>query len=135
MILSRVVYELFDHEVEWLAAHPNPEAVELRRQVRLELDGNAKVFVAWTWFPSGDDFYVAFSPTSFCIGDSDGFVDASDWPLWSGLIGREIVLAYRDESTKQVLEVRSENATVLCCSFGRGVWHIDCLCVSGQMPK
>jgi hypothetical protein len=132
--LSRVVYELFDHEVEWLAAHPAPEAVELRRQLRLELEGNSKVFIAWTWFPSGDDFHVAFANTSFCTGEPDGVVDASEWPLWSGLIGREIELSHRDESTKQVLEVRGGNLTVLCCSFGRGMWHIDSLCVCGQLP-
>lgn len=133
-MLTRVVYELFDWEAEWLTAHPGEEAVELRRQLRLESADAPPVYIAWTWGPAGDDYHVGFAPTSFCTDAPEFEREASASPLWIPLIGRGVELSYRD-ADRQVLEIRSGAVAVLCCSFAGGVWGVDVLRVCRHLPE
>ena len=134
MVLARVWYELFAHEAEWQDAHPDADA-ELDRQLRLEMTDGSRVFVAWTWGPSGDDHYyhVGFARESFCTGTPEVDRDVSAWPLWTPLVGQPVDLSFVGKS-HQVLAVRAGSAVAYCCSFGRGMWGMDELRVGRRIP-
>jgi len=134
MVLAEVWYELFAWEAEWLDSHPDHEAAQLGRQLRLDMADGSSVFVAWTWGQAGNDFRVGFATYSFCTGPLEEVRNVSAGALWAPLVGQPIELIYRGEG-KQVLEVRAGAAIVYCCSFGRGIWGMDELRVGGQLPK
>ncbi|CAN5199277.1 hypothetical protein BH11PLA2_BH11PLA2_53230 [soil metagenome] len=133
MVLSRVWYELFANEAEWIVAHPDAD-VELGRQLRLEMADGSQVFVSWTWGPGGDDYHVGFAPVSYCNDSPEVDRDVSAWPLWSSLIGRSVVLSYIGEG-QQILAIQAGIAMAYCCSFSRGMWGMDELRVGGRVPS
>ena len=133
MILARVWYELFEWEVEEVDTHPDAEAVELRRQLRLEATDGTNVYLAWTGGGGqGDEFHVGHQPSGFCRDDPEFVREATARPLWVPLVGRPIELEYRDD-WRQVLAVRAGPAVVLCCSFGHGLWGMDILRVCRRL--
>ena len=134
MILRRVWYELFESEVRWLDTHPQCEYVELGRQLRLELADDNTVYVAWKWGWLGSDYFVDFTGKSYYTGSAEVEREASASSLWSPLIGRPVEFAYRGEG-RQVLEVRSGESVVYCCSFGKGCWGMDILHVAARLPE
>jgi len=135
MILSRVFYELFDWEASWLDHHPEPDFVELDRQLRLEMADGSDVYIAWNWWsPSGDCYFVDIGEKSFCREQAAIVRDVSASSFWYPLIGKAVELAYLD-AEKQVLRIISEDEAVYCCSFHDGIWGQDVLTIGRQMPK
>jgi len=133
MVLSRVSYELFAHEADLVVSQIHSDAVQLDRQLRLDLEDGACVYVSWAWGPGGGDYHVAHELSSFCSEPPEVVLDASASPIWSPLINRDIEVAYH-RSDKQVLAVRSETAAVYCCSFESGRWGMDSLLVCSTLP-
>ena len=131
MVLSRVIYELFESELEGIDLLSTP--AELGRQLRLEFDDGSKTYVAWTWGDVSEDYYVEFTGTTFCVDTPEAERDASQSPVWSPLVGQPVELTYRD-AEHQVVEIRSRDAAVFCCSYGRGYWHMDVLHISTTLP-
>jgi hypothetical protein len=74
---------------------------ELARQIRLQFADSPALYVSWTWErqrgPGSEPYSIAFSESSY-FADSA----ASDSPLWSGHIGREVELV--TASTKLTAE-------------------------------
>jgi hypothetical protein len=131
MVLSRVIYELYESEVEEIDARS--ASSELGRQLRLEFDDGSKIHVAWTWDDVTEGYYVEFKATTFCTDAPEVERDVSRWPAWSPLVGQSVELKYRD-AKHQVVEIRSQNGVVFCCSYGSGHWGMDVLHVSASLP-
>jgi hypothetical protein len=115
MLLRRVIYELFDWEVEALSPDRGAGRDELYRQIRLEGADGVRVYVSWDWGRGHPDYFLSWSAESF-FTDSGVYLDVSGSPLWRPLIGQQVTVEYRDRSC-QVIEVRAEDAVVYCCSF------------------
>jgi hypothetical protein len=116
MLLRRVVYELFDWEVEGFASRLLSGYHELRRQVRLEGADGGRVYLSWAWGQGQPDYFLAHGGDSFFTGPPHAELDVSGSPEWESLVGWEVEVRYRDGS-RQVIEVRSEDRVVSCCSF------------------
>ena len=136
MILSRVYYELFDWEVEWLDANPTCEFVEVRAQIRLEMVDKPSVFIAWNWVHPCDFYYVDFGNSSFCTDGDITVRDVSMSSIWKSLMGKRIELSYLD-AQKQALCIRSADERVYCCSFAGEFqfWGMDRVTIGRQLPK
>jgi hypothetical protein len=109
MTLLKVEYEFFDYE------EPSSDAHELHRQIRLQFADSLVLYVSWTWErqhgPDSEPYSIAYAESSYFTDSATRVIDASDSPLWSRHIGREVELAYTPslsrDSEYQVLEVRS----------------------------
>jgi hypothetical protein len=134
MVLSRVYYELFDWEAEWLDANPACDAVQLGRQLRLEMIDQSKVFVAWNWERGGNSYFVDHGNKSFCTEDEITIREVSNSSIWKSLVGKPIELSYVD-AQRQVLCIRSADDAVFCCSFEKGFWFMDELTIGRQLPS
>jgi hypothetical protein len=133
VMLSRVIYELFESEIAMIEAAKRGETVFLGRQLRLEFTHNPQLFIAWTWGALPDaEYHVGRSPKSFCTGAAEIEFDATASQAWTGLIGQDLVLKYRD-TEQQILEISGSGAAVFCCSF-EGSWHRDVLFVGRELP-
>jgi hypothetical protein len=116
MLLQRVVYELFEFEVEVGISRHAAGDVELYRQVRLEGADGVRWYISWAWGHGQPDYFLDFGVESFFTAPPEAELDVSSSPLWQPLIGRTVAMAYRDKSW-QVIEVRSRDTVVFCCSF------------------
>jgi hypothetical protein len=120
MMLLKVEYEFFDFE------EPSRDAHELHRQIRLQFADSPALYVSWTWEryhgPDSEPYSIAYSESSYCIDSAWRVIDASDSPLWSRHLGREVELAYTPslarDSEYQVLEVRSGTDRTYVYSVG-----------------
>ena len=120
MILAKVEYEFFDFE------EPSAAARELARQIRLLFSDSPGVYVSWTWArqhgPDDQPYSIAYGPSSYFSNDADFTVDASDFPLWSRHIGRDVALTYPASTLPtfefQVLEIRSGSDRTYLSSLG-----------------
>lgn len=116
MLLQRVVYELFDWEAEGFVSRLPSGYDELRRQVRLECADGTRVYLSWAWGQGQPDYFLAQSRDSFFTDSPQAELDVSGSSGWRALVGREVEVRYRDEGW-QVIEVRSSDKVVYCCSF------------------
>jgi len=133
-VLARVIYELFETEASTADVAARGDAVYLDRQLRLEFADSPTVFIAWTWGAHPDsDYHVGWSYESFCKGPTEVEHDAAKTPIWAGLVGHPLSLHFRDPE-QQVLEVRTRDAVVYCCSFERW-WRADTLYVGRSLPE
>jgi hypothetical protein len=120
MTLLKVEYEFFDYE------EPSSDAHELDRQIRLQFADSPALYVSWTWErqrgPDCEPYSIAYSESSYFTDSAARVIDASNSPLWSRHIGREIELAYTPhlsrDSEHQVLEVRSGTDRTYVYSLG-----------------
>ena len=134
MVLARVIYELFETEAGTADVADRGEPVYLDRQLRLEFADSPPVFIAWTWGALPDsDYHVGWSHESFCTGPTEVEHDATNTPVWASLVGQSLSLHYRDRD-QQVLEVRTRDAVVCCCSYERW-WRADTLSVARGLPE
>lgn len=134
MVLARVIYELFETEAGIADVADRAEPVYLSRQLRLEFTDTTPVFIAWTWglLPESD-YHVGWSHESFCKGPLEVELDATRTAIWIKLVGHSVSLHFRD-AEQQVLEVRSPETTVFCCSFEQW-WHADTLYIGRSLPE
>jgi hypothetical protein len=116
MLLQRVVYELFEWEAEAVRGVARDGYDELFRQVRLEGADGIKVYISWAWGDGQPDYFLAKATDTFFTTPPETERDVSTDPAWRYLIGRPVTLAYQKRN-RQVIEVRSEDAVVYCCSF------------------
>jgi hypothetical protein len=134
MVLARVIYELFETEAGTADIADRGEPVYLGRQLRLELAKAPSVYIAWTWGALPDsEYHMGWSHQSFCKGATEVEYDATHTPTWAGLAGHALSLHFRDPE-RQVLEVRTHDGVVFCCSFERS-WHADTLYVARCLPE
>jgi len=127
MKLLKVEYEFFDYE------EPSTDAHELDRQIRLQFADSPTLYVSWTWGrqrPDSEPYSIAYSESSYFEDGAARVIDASDSPLWSSHIGREVELTYvpspSSDSENQVLEMRSGTDRTYVYSLGRdrvGISH------------
>jgi len=115
MILAKVEYEFFNWEP------PTPEAVELRRQLRLSFIDGADVFVSWSWErchgPHDELYSIEQASQSFFSDAAAVVVEASSSRIWAPLVGQEISLHHHD-ATFQALEARAHTRSTVLRSLG-----------------
>jgi len=116
MLLQRVVYEMFDWEAEGFASQLPLGPDQLQRQVRLEGGEGSRLYISWAWGQGQPDYFLAYGKDSFFTDPAQAELDLSQSSGWQSLIGQDISVRYRDE-TRQVVEVRSKDLVVYCCSF------------------
>lgn len=100
---------------------------ELARQIRFQFADSPALYVSWTWErqrgPDSEPYSIAFSESSYFADSAAHVINASDSPLWSGHIGREVELVYTPaqsrDSEYQVLEMRSGTDRTYVCSLAR----------------
>jgi hypothetical protein len=127
MMLMKVEYECFDYE------EPSSDAQELGRQIRLQFADSPPLYVSWTWErqrgPDCEPYSIAYSESSYFTDGAARVIDASDSPVWSRHIGREVELAYTPSSSRhyeyQVLEVRSGTDRAYVYSLGLDRVHVS----------
>lgn len=129
MLLLKVEYEFFDFE------EPSSNAHELDRQLRLRFADSPTLYVSWTFerkhdAPGCQDYSIAYSQSSYFTDNAAHVIDASESPLWSRHIGREVELVYTPSASPkldyQILELRSGTACTYVFSLGAdkvGIWH------------
>jgi hypothetical protein len=134
VMLSRVIYELFESEIAIIEAANRSESIYLDRQLRLQFTDKPQLFIAWTWgaLPNAE-YHVGWSPESFCTGAAEIEFDATNSRAWTGLIGQDLILSYRD-TKHQILEISAPGAAVFCCSY-EDSWYRDVLFVGRDVPK
>jgi hypothetical protein len=126
MILKRVIYELFEFELDD-GAHSDAspgEPITLNRQLRLEFADDDPLFITWT---SGElpeaAYHVGWSERSFCMGEAEVERDATQTALWQGMVGQKLSMHWRG-ADKQVIELRSPGATVYCYALYQDRLHL-----------
>ena len=120
MLLLKVEYEFFDYD------EPSSDAHDLDRQIRLQFADSPALYVSWTWerqrAPDSEPYSIAYSESSYFTDSASRVIDASDSPLWSRHIGREVELLYTPslsrDSEYQGLEVRSGTDRTYVYSLG-----------------
>lgn len=120
MTLLKVEYEFFDFE------DPSSDAKELGRQLRLQFSDAPTLYLSWTserhCETESQPYSIACSKESYFMDGAAHVVDASDSPLWSKHIGRQMELAYLPSQElaldHQVLEVRSDTHRTFVYSLG-----------------
>ena len=134
MVLVRVIYELFATEAGTPESADRGGPVYLDRQLRLEFANSPPLYVSWTWgaLPESE-YHVGWSHDSFYRGVTEIEYDATNTSAWADLVGHALSLQYFD-SNQQVLEIRTSNAAVFCCSFEQR-WRADTLYVGSRMPE
>jgi hypothetical protein len=134
MVLTKVEYELFEHE------EPSSDVQELDRQIRLHFADNPTLYVSWTWErqsgPDSEPYSIAYAESSYFTDNAARVLDVSNSPRWSRHIGRGVKLAYVPSSLPelayQVLEIRSGSDCTYVYSLGRDVVGLsDTLPVGG----
>lgn len=83
--------------------------------------------MSWTWErqhgPDSEPYSIAYSESSYFTDSAARVIDASDSPLWSRHLGREVELAYTPSAARdseyQVLEVRSGTDRTYVYSLSR----------------
>jgi hypothetical protein len=131
IVLSRVIYELFEADLESLVSPSSDEEHGIDREIRLELSDGASKYISWCSDPV--QYCVGVQPHSFFKPGGAVTRDVSVHPLWQRLIGEPLELVVLDANC-QVLELRSSLASVFVSSQERGQWEADTLTVSGHNP-
>ena len=116
MLLKRVTYELYEWEADQFTSRLPSGYDELRRQIRLESEDGTRIYISWSWGQRQRDYFIAHNHDNFFTDSPHAELDVSESPGWEALVGRETEVRYQDDSL-QVIEVRSNDLVVYCCSF------------------
>lgn len=130
MILKRVIYELY--EVDLVSLNVNPEWHEIDREICLEFEDGEKKYFSWCNKPV--QYSVGVQNHRFNANEPDHVVEASNWDMWKGLIGKKIELISCDDS-HQVLELKGQGKSVYLSSQEQGSWLSDVLHISTTLPE
>jgi hypothetical protein len=136
MLLKRVEYHLFDHEIDHID-HTGDGSHELDRELCLIDNEERKIFISWR--QNKDSFHVEISDKSFFT--NDGAVhDASSYDFWQKMLGDDVELKYRDAG-KQVLQISAGDCLVYVCAYETqwqtksGYWGADTLHICRSLPE
>jgi hypothetical protein len=95
MMLTRVVYDLYESDLAFLEERWQQTSHELGREVRLEgLEGTT--FVSWQ--ERNGQFSVVHGTTQFFHGEPEARRDVSDSRLWRDAIGKRVSLEPLDST-------------------------------------
>ena len=131
-VLSRVTYVLFEHELVEGRAHFPTHEHALDREVRLETTAGTAQHISWTSDPV--QYCLGTKESSWFLPGDAAELDMSDSPPWRDLVGKKISLEWRD-SDHQVLEVRTDTASVYLASREGAYWCADTITVTDTPPE
>jgi hypothetical protein len=131
-ILRRVLYDLFEREADVLT-DPGADAEHtIDREIRLELDDGAPLYVSWC--SDAVQYCIGVSSKPFFDPGDNVLVDASDHSIWRRLIGSPIDLLHLD-TEHQIFEVRGSDTSVYLSPREHGMWTADVVTVSADRPQ
>lgn len=131
-ILVAVAYRFFEGEEGALHEASNNRAHDSGGEVVLMFEGGRRVFVSWVDEPI--QYAIGMSEASHFTPEAAlSEHDVSACVFWSDLLGKEVALNFV-VSDNQVLEVSSDSARLLLCSFERGQWWADEVTVCKEIP-
>jgi hypothetical protein len=128
MKLKRVIYELY--EVDLVSLHDNPEWHEIDREIYLEFENGEKRYFSWANNP--EQYSVGSQEDRFNENEPDHIIEASEWPIWKGLVGNELQFNYKE--SHQILEIKGQNESVYLSTQEQGSWYADVLHISSALP-
>ena len=130
--LSRVVYELFESDVEELNAAAATKSHTIDREVRLEFSNGGVRYISWCSEP--EQYCIGVKESSFFKPGGAVSRDVSDHPLWRESVGRVVSLVVLD-AEHQILEVRAEVSSTYLSTQENGHWYSDAVTISGNKPN
>ena len=130
MKLKKVLYELYDSEVQGILSQRERKSHNLDREIRLEGEADKVIYIFW------DDervqFCVGFDDNRRYQSDPESIIEVTQWPLWKGFIGKEITIKFV-EPDNELIELTDGSHWLYFWAGGEG--GSDFLSVSIIPPK
>jgi hypothetical protein len=125
--LSKVFYRLLPLEASPLSDPAMQASHVIDAEVILEAADARRVYLSWA--DSADEYCVGVQDESWFNPGTGTEIDASGAPMWSRLIGKPVDLRHLD-TARQILEIRSSEASAYIATFDGQHWGVDTLTVS-----
>lgn len=137
MLLEKVKYRLFQHDVEWLNETSASPYQDIDREICLIGDNGSQLFISWV--QDHNDFHLEWNDKPF-FNDEGIVLDFSEHELWSDLVGKEVQFEYADQE-RFIIKISARDAHVYLCAYeqktldARGTWGFDGVHISKTIPK
>ena len=133
MILARVFYELFEHELERFQAPAESGWHQLDGQIRFDFLDSPSLFISWVSDPL--QYSIGFGSTSHFKPDALAHtIEMTDNAIWAPISNSNIQIAFTGPH-HQILKVSSAVAHVfLSAQYDDGMFQGDCIRVSQTEP-
>jgi hypothetical protein len=131
-VLAKVTYLLFESELSEGDKSLLIDEHIVDREIRLEWSDGSTRYISWTSDPV--QYCVGVQDHSWFIAGEVREVDMSSRSVWSDLVGSELELKWHDDS-HQLLEARSDAASVYLSSRENAYWWADTITVSKALPQ
>ena len=131
-VLTKVTYLLFESELSEGDEHLLRDEHIIDREVRLDWSDGSVKHISWTSNPV--QYCVGVQAHSWFISGDVKEVDMSSRSNWKELVGKEVKLQWHDDS-HQVLEMRTDVASIYLSSRENGYWEADTITISQAKPQ
>ncbi len=131
MILSNVQYQLFESDAWWLDKNYKLSYHEIDGEIKLEFEDQVSLHISWDSQPA--QYCICYGSQAFFSKGLPVTRPLTKSSIWRKLVGKDICLKFLDNE-QQVLEIRSGENTVYCCSMEDGNWWMNTIHVTNQKP-
>jgi hypothetical protein len=131
MKLTKIIYEIFESDAQWLDEVDSRQVHEIDREIRLIDEEGESTFISWCSDPV--QYAVGISNISFFDQPIPVIRDMSNSEFWKALVGKDITFNFMD-SHHQVLEIGNNDKAVYCWTSAFEAEGTDTLFISAQRP-
>ena len=128
MILRRVTYNLFEHELAGSWATDIDIWHQLDGEVTLTFNNDKTVFVSWGNGPQ--QYSIEQKDSSFFSAGGLTALEMTQHPYWQPFIEREVTMNYTSDDRQVLALVCGEESLFLSSQYDDGTFSGDCIRVS-----
>lgn len=132
MILQRVTYNLFEHELAGPWATDTDAWHQLDGEVALTFSNDKTVFVSWGNGPK--QYSIEQKGSSFFSADVLTVLEMTQHPYWQPFIEREVTMNFSSNDHQVLALVSGEESLFLSSQYDDGTFCGDCVRVSRANP-
>lgn len=132
MILQRVTYHVFEHELAASSVTNIAACHVLDGEIELTFSGGKTMFVSWG---NGSlQYCIEQKKDSFFNAAALKTVDVTHHPYWRPLVEREIAMSYIDDAHQVLALASGQDSLFLSSQYHDGTFFGDCVRVSRENP-
>lgn len=132
MILQRIAYHVFEHELTGLWAAERTAWHHLDGEVALTLSDDKRVFISWGNGPL--QFSIEQKGSSFFNAGGLSAIEMTQHPYWRPFIGREVSMNYFNDDHQVLVLASGKENLFLSSQYDDGTFCGDCVRVSRANP-